>query len=533
MHAGEAGASAAEWRLSLLVQASAHLAGSLDLRAVGRGLADALVPQLAEQVEVDLVEGIVHADLSPGNGTETLLRVARAGGPVDLPTGAGPDRVAYPPGSAGAAVIRSGRVRVDRDPDGSTALLVPIRARGLVLGVVRLVRTEFEPADVALAEEIAARAALALDNIRLYDEARAASVALQRSLLPASRPRITGVETADRYLPSNRDLGVGGDWFDVIPLSCGRVAFVIGDVMGRGLRAAAAMGQLRTAVRMLAVLDHLPEDVLSGLDDLALETDQVQLATCAYAVFDPVARTLSFATAGHPPPVLRGVDGATVLLPQPSGAPLGVGGVAFESCTVEVEDGSRLLLFTDGLVESRHEDLDQGLGHLAEVFGAQDGTLEQACEAVLLATGRARGHHDDVALLAAELHGLADERVATWSLGGGPESVSSARAWVRQQLGRWELQATVDLAELAVSELVTNALRHAREPVEVSALLLDDVVTLAVADGESPLPRLRRSSPSDEGGRGLQLVSSVASRWGARPTADGKVVWCDLPLPRP
>ena len=214
---------------------------------------------------------------------------------------------------------------------------MPLRARGRVLGVVGLAREPGGPTysatDVALAEEIAARAALALDNVRLYDEARATAVALQRSLLPSPQPRVTGVDTAQRYLPGRRDLGVGGDWFDVITLSCGRVAFVIGDVMGRGLRAAAAMGQLRTAVRMLAVLDPMPEDVLRHLDDLAQGTDEVQLATCVYAVFDPVTRSLSYATAGHPPPVLQRPGRPTELLPQPSGAPLGVGGVPFESVT--------------------------------------------------------------------------------------------------------------------------------------------------------------------------------------------------------
>jgi anti-sigma regulatory factor (Ser/Thr protein kinase) len=415
-------------------------------------------------------------------------------------------------------------------------LFVPLRARGRVLGVVGLHREEpsqpFGAGDLSLAQEVAARAALALDNIRLYDEARATAVALQRSLLPSAQPRLTGVDTAHRYLPGRKDIGVGGDWFDVIPLSCGRVAFVIGDVMGRGLRAAAAMGQLRTAVRTLAVMDQLPEDVLRHLDDLAQGTDQVQLATCVYAVFDPVECALSFATAGHPPPVLRRPDGTTLMLPQPSGAPLGVGGVAFESTTVPIDDGSRLLLYTDGLVESRDSDLDEGFGRLTGAFAKGSGELDPLCEDLLRATSRDSGHDDDIALLVAELHRLEPSRVARWAQRGGAESVADARGWVRRQFETWRLGQLAELAELLVSELVTNALRYAVAPVELTVLLLDEVVTLAVTDGASPLPRLRRVGDGDEGGRGLQLVARLAGRWGARPEAAGKVVWCELPLPR-
>ena len=283
---------------------------------------------------------------------------------------------------------------------------------------------------------------------------------------------------------------------------------------------------------MLAVLDLMPEDVLRHLDDLAQGTDEVQLATCVYAVFDPVDRSLSFATAGHPPPVLHGPDGVPRLLPQPSGAPLGVGGVPFESTTVRVEDGSRLALYTDGLVESRDVDIDDGLRRLARSLADGPADLEALCDHVLADLGRDEDHDDDIALLVAALHGLDDGRVATWHLSGGVEEVAGARAWVRRQLADWDLDAVGELAELLVSELVTNALRHASRPTTVAVLLLDEIVTLAVSDADTPLPRLRKVSDADEGGRGLQLVSMLAARWGARPTPDGKVVWCDLPLPR-
>ena len=533
--------STAETRLRLLVEATAHLSDTLDLRAVARGVARTVVPALADVVHVDLVESLFHPERGTVADSGALLRVAT----VDLSSAAaghgsaeGDEWVGYVAGGAAATALASGVTRGEGGADGAPgSLFVPLRARGRVLGVVGLHREDgdgpaYAAADVALAEEIVTRAALALDNVRLYDEARTTAVALQRSLLPSQQPRVTGVESASRYLPGRRDLGVGGDWFDVIPLSCGRVAFVIGDVMGRGLRAAAAMGQLRTAVRMLAVLDPMPEDVLRHLDDLAQGTDEVQLATCVYAVFDPVDRSLSFATAGHPPPVLHGPDGIARPLPQPSGAPLGVGGVPFESTTVRVEDGSRLALYTDGLVESRDVDIDDGLRRLARAIAEGPADLEALCDEVLADLGRDEDHDDDVALLVADLHGLEPRRVAGWQLSGGVEEVAAARAWVREQLTVWQVQQIGELAELLVSELVTNALRHATRPITLTLLLLDQIVTIAVGDGDTPLPRLRKVSDADEGGRGLQLVAMLASRWGARPTPDGKVVWCDLPLPR-
>jgi anti-sigma regulatory factor (Ser/Thr protein kinase) len=543
--------STAETRLRLLVEATAHLSETLDLRAVARGVARTVVPTLADLVHVDLVESLFHPEAGTVADSGAVLRVAT----VDLsgPGGAGVEEwVGYPAGGAAATALASGLTRGEggnavgaaegsgsadgADGAAASSLFVPLRARGRVLGVVGLHRLDgvgpaYGDAEVALAEEIVVRAALALDNVRLYDEARTTAVALQRALLPSQQPRVTGVDSASRYLPGRRDLGVGGDWFDVIPLSCGRAALVIGDVMGRGLRAAAAMGQLRTAVRMLAVLDPMPEDVLRHLDDLAQGTDEVQLATCVYAVFDPVDRSLSFATAGHPPPVLHGPDGVARPLPQPSGAPLGVGGVPFESTTVRVEDGSRLALYTDGLVESRDVDIDDGLRRLARSVAAGPADLEALCDHVLSDLGRDEDHDDDIALLVADLHGLDRRRVARWRLVGDVEEVAAARAWVRQQLLVWEVDEIGEVAELLVSELVTNALRYATRPITLTALLLDEVVSLAVDDGDTPLPRLRKVSDADEGGRGLQLVAMLASRWGARPTPDGKVVWCDLPLP--
>jgi anti-sigma regulatory factor (Ser/Thr protein kinase) len=491
--------AAAQARLGLVLAATARMAGSLDLRAVAQALAETVVPQFADSATVELVDDVLRAG-GAGPTAPPMVLVASAGTSAD-------------------------------DAAGDMHV-VPLIARGRVLGRVGFLRLPGSPsygaADRALADELAARAAIALDNVRLYDEARSTAVELQRSLLPASQPRITGVEMADRYLPG-RETEVGGDWFDVLPLSCGRVAFVIGDVMGRGLRAAAAMGQLRTAVRTLAVLDLMPDELLSHLDHLAMGIAQVQLATCVYAVFDPVTRELTIATAGHPPPLLRVPGRPARFLPTPSGAPLGVGGVPFEAASETVVDGSRLLLYTDGLIESRGIDLDEGLDALAAAFGHAPAGLEPLCDHVLGVLGRSEGHDDDVAMLVAELRGLEPNRIVSWQLHGDETEIAASRVRVRSALLRWELPLMVETSELLVSELATNALRYGKGPIDLQVLLLDDVVTFSVADADAPLPRFRRSSYDDEGGRGLQLVATLASRWGARATPTGKVVWCELP----
>lgn len=528
--------TAAQMRLGLIVEASARMSHTLDLGAVARGLVDTVVPAFADDAAVDLVEDLLRSVPAGGGRIPLMCRVAKADQASGAPSPPVEEWLSYLPGTPALEALHTGRSRIAGADAGPTCeLFVPLVARGRVLGLARFGRhpdqSGYGDADLALAEELAVRAALALDNVRLYDEARATAVALQRSLLPEAHPRVTGVTTAHRYLPGSRDTDVGGDWFDVMPLSSGRVAFVIGDVMGRGLRAAAAMGQLRTAVRMLAVLDPMPDEVLTHLDDLAIGTEQVQLATCVYAVFDPVNRELCFATAGHMPPVLEEPTGRARFLEQPSGAPLGVGGVPYEASTIQISDGARLLLYTDGLVEARNSDIDRGLEALLRaVPGAPEG-LQELCDHLLAELGRDSAHDDDVALLVARLNGLDDGRVACWQLGAEGSQVAVARAEVRKVLEAWGLRQVADSAELVVSELVTNAVRHATGPIELQVLLLDELVSFSVADAKTPLPRLRRTSFDDEGGRGLQLVSLLSHRWGARATPTGKVVWCDLLRP--
>jgi serine phosphatase RsbU (regulator of sigma subunit)/anti-sigma regulatory factor (Ser/Thr protein kinase) len=557
---GDEGVRSGQARLDLLDDAARRVGSTLDVLTTARELAEVAVPAFADHVAVDLIEDLLadplRVDAPPRDGATRLRRVARRG------SGAAAERFPRPEAPAGGAAaglvatVLDGREPLllgDVDEEALRALggseedlalarsvglrslvLVPLVARGTVLGLVSFARSRpgpsFDAQDVRLAGELVRRAALAVDNARLYSRERTTAVTLQASLLPREDPELGRVQVAHRYLPGGTT-EVGGDWFDVIGLAGGRVALVVGDVMGRGLRAAAAMGQLRTAVRTLAVLDLMPEDVLSHLDDLAQSLDQVQLATCAYAVYDPVSRRLRYATAGHVPPVLVRPGDAPRVLDPPSGAPLGVGGVPFDSAELEVPDGTRLLLCTDGLVESRGADVDAGIARLVDALAAAPEDLEPLCDSVLAATGRDVAHDDDVALLVARLEGVDAQRCASWEVRSDLAAVSRARRLARDRLLQWGLEPVVDTAELLVSELVTNAVRYAREPVVLRVLLLGDRVEVAVADNDARLPRLRRATAEDEGGRGLHLVGSLARRWGARSTSSGKVVWFDLPLP--
>jgi anti-sigma regulatory factor (Ser/Thr protein kinase) len=362
-----------------------------------------------------------------------------------------------------------------------------------------------------------------------HDEAAIAD-ALQHSMLPTTPPRLAGVEVAHRYLPGSRSAQVGGDWFDAIPLPGSRVALVVGDVMGHGIRSAAIMGHLRVAVQTLAALDLPPEQVLRHLDDLAQRLDDDHLATCIYAVYDPVARTCVIANAGHIPPVLVHADGQAELLSYlPTGAPIGVGGVAFEPVEVKAADGDLLVLCTDGLVEMRGSDIGSGLAALCENVATPGLTPDSMCD-ILLHALRARDREDDVALLIARLRGIPSADVAEWLLHPSAATARTARRLVRRTLVGWGLCACADVAELLASELVTNAVRYASRPIGLR-LMRTDALLCEVSDDDHHLPTLRHATETDETGRGLLLVSRLARRWGANRTADGKVVWFEQALP--
>ncbi|MFF7632613.1 SpoIIE family protein phosphatase [Kitasatospora sp. NPDC008050] len=588
-HVAEREAAGVRRNLALVNEASAHIGSTLDLETTAKELLDVVVPQFCDLATVDLYSSLLSGESGPSltgagghpyDGSGELRRVA-----VSSVVGAGavgfgsllggdqggyPDQaygarlaaaeaggtLCYPPRSPHARALRTGRSAIpDPGPDPllRSTLVVPLVARDVVLGLIQLSRAigsePFDARDVAIAEEIAARAAVCVDNARLYRREHERALILQRSLLPPGNPEASGLEIACRYRPSNNNTEVGGDWFDVIPLPGNRTALVIGDVMGRGLRAAVAMGQLRTAVRTLAMLDLEPAEVLGSLDEIARglgdpgpgsmpgygsqrtgdnDAPEVYLATCVYAVYDAVTRRCVFANAGHLPPALLSPGEPARMLDVPPGLPLGVGGEPFEEVTLTIPDGALLGLYTDGLVESRKHQLDEGLQAFRIALENGAPVLETLCDEVL---NELDPHHgeDDIALLLARVRALPEDAVGDWQLPPEPTSVAKARERACAWLLTRGLDDLVDTTELLVSELVTNALRHGRGDIRVR-LLRDATVVCEVWDDGYAQPRRRRAQETDEGGRGLQLVSLLAERWGSRRTPHGKIVWFELGL---
>ncbi|MEU4465027.1 SpoIIE family protein phosphatase [Streptomyces sp. NPDC024017] len=563
-------AAAARRNLALLNEAGARIGNSLDLETTARQLLDVVVPGFCDLATVDLYQGLLAGDETPpglADGSGELRRVAFASAVSDAPfAGTGvPVAVGavhhYPFNSPCADALRTARPQTVPGEDGGlvqSTLAVPMVAHDTVVGLVQFARTKgsepFGDRDRELAVELAARAAVCIDNARLYRREHERALILQRSLLPPGDPEASGLDIACRYLPGNVNTGrpseVGGDWFDVIELPGHRTALVVGDVMGRGLRAAVAMGELRTAVRTLAQLDLEPAEVLSQLDEIArglgapggvqqatraarrpreADLSEVYLATCVYAVYDSVTRRCTFANAGHLPPVLVEPGEQALMLDVPPGMPLGVGGEPFEEVEVELPEGALLALYTDGLVESRDHPLDEGLQAFVSALSDPTQPLEDVCDHVLNTLDTHHGE-DDIALLMARVQGLPTESVGDWTLPREPRSVGRAREYARAQLLAWDMEPLVDTTELLVSELVTNALRYGEGEIRLR-LLLDRTLVCEVWDSGLVQPRRRRARDTDEGGRGLQLVGLLSAAWGSRRTPRGKTVWFELPLP--
>ncbi|MGW4893130.1 SpoIIE family protein phosphatase [Kitasatospora sp. NPDC004240] len=550
---------AAQQRLSLLNEASTRIGTTLDLHRTAEELVEVVIPRFADFVTVDLRDTVLSGEEPgpvPADGS-VLMRAVAVGevGPEGTMAAAA-DQIGETSMSAKiyAESLRTGRAilvsevdepaltRIVASPDrvqpGLDAgvhsyLMVPLLARGLVLGGAEFIRmgnpVPFGPADRALAEELAARTALAMDNGRLYRRERDTALTLQRSLLPQEIHRSLGLEIAYRYQPSSVVSEVGGDWFDVVPLSSGRVALIVGDVMGHGIRAAATMGQLRTVARTLITLDMDPARVLQRLDEATSAIGEGQFATCVCAVYDPMDRSCTASCAGHLPPVVTDADGDARLLELPPGVPLGVGGVTFESVEFTLPEDGILALYTDGLVERRGRDLDEGLRLLCRTIADRRRSLEQTCDAVLAElTGRTS--EDDIAVIMAQVRPVGSERIATLSLTGDHAMVAHSRRFTRETLAGWGLGALSDWAELLTSELITNALVHAGSPTQLR-LFCNRLLTVEVADEDTHAPRMRRAREEDEGGRGMHLVNELAHRWGSRSTRNGKVVWFELELP--
>ncbi|MER6502244.1 SpoIIE family protein phosphatase [Streptomyces sp. NPDC001455] len=368
---------------------------------------------------------------------------------------------------------------------------------------------------------------------------RETAVTLQRSLLPQELEQPDDLRIAATYQPGGTDAAVGGDWYDVITLGAGRTALVIGDVMGRGVRAAAVMGQLRTAVRAYARLDLPPHEVLQLLDGLAAEIDASQIATCAYAVHDPNEGRLVYASAGHLPILVCHEDGTVHRAEDPTGPPLGTGGWIHTSGTIELPPGSTAVFYTDGLVERRSEDIDEGVAALERALSGAKGSPQVVCDRLIRSLGVTAEHDDDVAVLVVQHPARtgADAELfhnASLDLLGGIEAAPRARAFATGVLTSWRFPVELrDLGVLAAGELVANSLKHGTPPMRLGLRRTDRRLIIEVTDGDDHLPRRRRADPADESGRGISIVATIATSWGCRRRpGGGKAVWCEFALPQ-
>ncbi|WP_328687005.1 SpoIIE family protein phosphatase [Streptomyces caniferus] len=536
----------AQRRLNLLVEAGARIGTTLDMTVTAREVTNVAVPAFASMVTVDLVRSVLDGEEPEAfdGALPTLTRVATrtADHPPDR-SQHGPYRVEYPPGSLQYRSLSSGGMVREEG-----TMVVPLRAGGSLMGLVTFLRpgqAVFDAEEIELADELVIRTAVCLDNARRFTREHTAALTLQRHLLPQHLPAQSAVDLAYRYLPSDDRAGVGGDWFDVIGLSGTRVGLVVGDVVGHGLQAAATMGRLRTTVRALARMDLSPDELLSRLDDLVGQTAEEQAAaigtdagpddvatgvTCLYAVYDPVSRRCTMARAGHLPPAVVDAEGGLYFPDLPAGPPLGLGGLPFESLEIELPAGSLIAMFTNGLVEGRDRDVDEGLAILGRVLSDHRRPLDELCIhtlAELLPDGPAV---DDSALLLVRTRELDARQVAAWELPAEPASAGRARELATGQLREWGLEELSYVTELVVSELVTNAVRHAAGPLHLR-LLRDLTLLTEVSDTGHTSPHLRHSASDDEGGRGLFIVAQLVQRWGTRYTPYGKTIWTEQAFP--
>ncbi|MFH0521778.1 SpoIIE family protein phosphatase [Streptomyces sp. M41] len=426
--------------------------------------------------------------------------------------------------------------------DGQQAwAFLPLTASGHTFGVCAVTfdhPRRLTDEERTLLTAAGALVAQALERARLFDAERTRSRELQRSLLPRDLPDLPACTTAARYLPAGPGMDVGGDWYDIIPLSGGQVALVVGDVMGHGLPEAATMGRLRTAVHTLADLELPPDEIMSHLNDIVGAMGEESYVTCLYALYDSTTQVCSMARAGHPPPALLCPDGTVVFPSLPADPPLGAAEPPFETTEIAVPEGSVLVLYTDGLVESSKREMDEGMASLAEALRTShaEGTakdLDHLCERITSALLPAdQQAADDAAFLLARLHALPVTRMASWSLPEDPRAAGQARGLIREQLAAWGLDALTPTTELLASELIGNVVRHARGPLRLRLLHGADLIC-EVFDGSLTMPRIRRATETDEGGRGLQLISALSQRWGTRYTPTGKCIWTEQSLHTP
>ncbi|MFD7439638.1 SpoIIE family protein phosphatase [Streptomyces sp. NPDC059861] len=560
-------------RLAILGAAGTRLGRTLDVTQIGQELAELAVPLFADFVTVDLEQSVLFGEGSPiraGTVGERLPVLRRAGLasivqgiPESLWLHGEP--VPMGPASPYAEVLRTGRSCleslldaapgswIDQDPARAqkihehgmhSVMVAPIRARRALLGVAVFVRTEnpmpFHEEDMLLAEEFLRRATVSLDNARQYRREQTAALALQRCLLPRRLRGGAAVEAASHYLPADIDRGVGGDWFDVIPLSGARVALVVGDVVGHGINAAAAMGRLRAGVHALSGLELAPDELLAHVDEAVQreaegDDDPEQGtapvgATLLYAVYDPVTRRCTMAAAGHPPPAIVDPHGQVTFPDLPTGAPLGIGlGVLFEAMELELPEGTLLALYTDDMIETRDQDIEHGMHRLGTDLAQPDLPLEELCTRAMEPV-QDQEACDDASLLLVRTRALAPAQVTTWALPHDETAARRARNLAAGQLAEWDMEALEDSTKSIISELVTNAVRHSTGPIDLR-LIHHQVLTIEVSDTDPRSPRTRSARTMDENGRGLALVAQLSHRWGSRPAPGRKVVWAEANLP--
>ncbi|RAJ54017.1 PAS domain S-box-containing protein [Streptomyces sp. KhCrAH-43] len=557
----------AERRIKLLTRAGEGIGATLDVARTAQELADVLVPDLGDAAWVSLSEAVLEGDEPPkltGPGSWNLRRIGVAPPGDSWPAGFPAVGTVTPALPNHPLVRRIGQGDTVLLPDldsvlaaseghpelaslfvpehGHSAIAAPLFARGLVLGTVVVWRTRtavpFRQEDADLLTEIASRAALGVDNARRYTREHQAVVALQRRLLPAATTDTPAAETAGFYVPAGGGAEIGGDWYDVIALPSFRVALVAGDVTGHGLPATATMGRLRTAVDTLADLELGPDELLAHLDDLVRQFQEegpqqgdTVGASCLYAVYDPVTRQCTLASAGHPPPVVIRPDGTVGSVEISPGPLLGVGGMPFEATTFDLEPGSTVAVYTKGVIYRDDHDLDAGLRRLTDRLARLTGTdceLDGAGHELLQSLGDAPARND-MALLLARTRAIAPESTASWEFPADVSVVAAAREAAAGQLAAWGLDEVSFTTELVVSELVTNAVRYAGGPIGLR-LIRGDVLVCEVNDPSNTQPRLRRAQWSDEGGRGLFLIAQLTTRWGSRYTRTGKTIWTEQPL---
>jgi Stage II sporulation protein E (SpoIIE)/GAF domain/Histidine kinase-like ATPase domain len=582
-------------RASLLSRAGMLLGTSLDTGRTLAAIAELLVPSFADHCVVDLLNEVGALERT------VTVRMDHARARRTSSPGDDDRRISYPSEHPCAVALATGRPAVAHAEqlaairpvipkpggrahplltDAATMIAVPLLGPRGIKGVLAVAvdnqDRRFGDSDVELVEEVAARAGFALENAALYERMRSLALTLQRQLLPSYLPVVDGVDVRVGYNPGDES-DVGGDLYDVVELTSGRIGIAIGDVQGRGTHAAAVMGQLRAALRAYAVLDLEPGQMMTYLDELVRGLNEALLVTCIYAVYDPFTRECVLSNAGHPPPLLAGPHGCHPMEVPPD-VPLGVGGVAFNDHSFVVAPGDTIVLYTDGVVERRDRSVDEGVRALCDALEALGGQASPGalCRATLRV---ADGPTDDDRAVLAMRTGIGPLPLWRISLPASPQSAASARGHARAVLRQWGIEGLAETVELLVSELVTNAVRHAsgpgptpRFPVDGGDLPedldalertllgeadLDGLLENAMLDGAVPLrhtdrrievairrgvtalwvevhdqdmrlPRVRTATSSDEGGRGLFLVEQLSRRWGTRTTPTGKAVWFQL-----